>query len=88
METQTTVRPATLQELQARVAYVEQVKEITAYGFLNWIQLHGDETPEFCDTLNWFHVRTIKAIRVQSAADIKRMEGYHTDAILLDAFNS
>jgi phosphoribosylanthranilate isomerase len=66
----------------------EQIKEITAYGFLNWIQLHGDESPIFCETLNWFHVRTIKAIRVQSAADLDRIEAYHTDAVLLDAFNS
>ncbi len=65
----------------------EQIKEITSYGFLNWIQLHGDETPQFCDTLNWFHVRTVKAIRVGSAADLDRIEDYHTDAVLLDAFS-
>jgi len=65
----------------------EQIKEITSYGFLNWIQLHGDEAPAFCDTLNWFHVRTIKAIRVQAASDVERMEEYHTDAVLLDAYN-
>lgn len=66
----------------------DQIKEITAYGFLNWIQLHGDETPKFCDTLTWFHVRTIKAIRVHSGADLDAIDNYHTDAILLDAFNS
>jgi phosphoribosylanthranilate isomerase len=66
----------------------EQIKEITDHGFLNWIQLHGDETPQFCETLKWFHVKTIKAIRVKSAEDIARLEQFHTDAILLDAFNS
>ena len=66
----------------------EQIKEITDHGFLNWIQLHGDETPQFCETLKWFHVKTIKAIRVKSAEDIARIEQFHTDAILLDAFNS
>jgi len=66
----------------------EQIKEITDHGFLNWMQLHGDETPRFCETLKWFHVKTIKAIRVRSAEDIARIEQFHTDAILLDAFNS
>ncbi len=66
----------------------EEIKEITDHGFLNWIQLHGDETPQFCDTLKWFHVKTIKAIRVKSAEDIANIEQFHTDAILLDAFNS
>ncbi len=67
---------------------VEQIKEITDHGFLNWMQLHGDETPQFCETLKWFHIKTIKAIRVKSAEDIARIEQFHTDAILLDAFNS
>lgn len=66
----------------------EEIKEITDHGFLNWMQLHGDETPQFCETLKWFHVKTIKAIRVKSADDIARLEQFHTDAILLDAFNS
>ncbi len=67
---------------------VEEIKEITDHGFLNWIQLHGDETPQFCDTLKWFHVKSIKAIRVKSAEDIANIQQFHTDAILLDAFNS
>ena len=66
----------------------EEIKEITDHGFLNWIQLHGDETPGFCETLKWFHIKTIKAIRVRSAEDIANIEQFHTDAILLDAFNS
>ncbi len=67
---------------------IEEIKEITTHGFLNWIQLHGDEKPQFCETLKWFHVKTIKAIRVKSAEDIANIEQFHTDAILLDAFNS
>jgi len=65
----------------------EEIKDITAHGFLNWIQLHGDETPQFCETLKWFHVKTIKAVRVESSWDIAGIERFRTDAILLDAFN-
>jgi phosphoribosylanthranilate isomerase len=66
----------------------EQMKDITDRGFLNWIQLHGDESPEFCSSMSWFHVKTIKAIRVRSAVDIDNMDLYGTDAVLLDAFDS
>ena len=55
---------------------------------LKGIQLHGDETPEFCQTLLTINVKTMKALRVKTAEDIARAEDYYTDAILLDAFDS
>lgn len=67
-------------------ASVDEIKNITEQGFLNWVQLHGDETPEFCDSLQWLNARTIKAIRVRSADQIKEIQQYYTDAVLLDAF--
>ena len=54
---------------------------------LNWLQLHGDELPEFCHSLGSLHLSTIKALRVKSYEDIKKAELYFTDAILLDAFD-
>ncbi len=54
---------------------------------LNWLQLHGDEGPEFCHSLRTLHLSTIKAIRVKDYNDIKKAEQYFTDAILLDAFD-
>jgi len=66
---------------------VENIKEMVEEGFLNWIQLHGDETQDFCDLLSHIKVRTIKAIRVKSAQDIEKANQYYTDAILLDAFD-
>lgn len=67
---------------------IDQIKEITSQGFLNWIQLHGDETPSFCDSLSDYHVKIMKAIRIKSAEDMQMMYEYSTDAILLDAFNT
>lgn len=54
---------------------------------LNWVQLHGDETAQFCDLLRSLNVKTMKAIRVKDQNDIDKAEQYFTDAILLDAFD-
>jgi phosphoribosylanthranilate isomerase len=65
---------------------MEDIREVAEQGFLNWIQLHGDETTEFCDSLRWLNTRTIKAIRVKESDDITSSNGYNTDAILFDTF--
>ena len=54
---------------------------------LNWVQLHGDESPDFCRSLNSVNVKTMKALRVKDQNDIENAEDYFTDAILLDAFH-
>jgi phosphoribosylanthranilate isomerase len=54
---------------------------------LDWVQFHGDETPEFAEQFRSLNVRTMKAIRVKDEKDIERAEEYFTDAILLDAFD-
>jgi len=54
---------------------------------LDWVQLHGDETIEFCERFNGVNIRTMKAFRVKDEKDIERAEKYFTDAILLDAFD-
>ena len=67
---------------------IEQIKGLTEHGFFNWIQLHGDETPDFCDSLQWLNVRTIKAIRVKDSGTVKTVSQYYTDAVLLDGFDT
>ncbi|MBN2138285.1 MAG: phosphoribosylanthranilate isomerase [Sedimentisphaerales bacterium] len=54
---------------------------------LDWVQLHGDETPDFCQALSSVNVKTMKALRVRDAGDIENAEDYFTDAVLLDAFH-
>jgi len=68
-------------------ASVEQIHETVTSCQLNWAQLHGDESPEFCNEFQFHNVKTMKAIRVKKQEDIKRGEDYFTDAILLDAFD-
>jgi phosphoribosylanthranilate isomerase len=54
---------------------------------LDWVQFHGDEPPDYCEQFGSLNIRTMKALRVKDARDIKRAEEYFTDAILLDAFD-
>jgi len=68
-------------------ATLDDIKPLVAEGTLNWAQLHGDETPEFCELLRTLAVRTIKAIRVTGPESIGHSEKYAADAILFDAFN-
>ncbi len=68
-------------------ASIDQIKEVISECNLDWVQLHGDESPEFCESLLSINVRTMKAIRVKGQEDIERAESFFTDAVLLDAFD-
>ncbi len=65
----------------------DEIKDTIRQCQLNWVQLHGDETPQFCESLGPLDVRTMKALRVKEQGDIEKAEQYFTDAILLDAFD-
>jgi len=54
---------------------------------LDWVQLHGDEDPQFCHLFLSIDVKTMKALRVSDKADIKQADSFFTDAILFDAFH-
>jgi len=66
---------------------IEQIHEIKQICSINWVQLHGDEDPEFCNALRSHDVKTMKAIRVKDQSDIEKAKDFFTDAILLDAFD-
>jgi len=65
----------------------EEIHDITEKCGLNWVQMHGDETSEFCDRVAQLNVKTMKAIRVKDASDIDQAKQYYTNAVLLDAFS-
>jgi len=65
----------------------QKIKDTLEICPLNWIQLHGDETPEFCHSLTLLNVKTMKAIRVKDKSDIDKADEYLTDAVLLDAYH-
>ncbi|MBW8002710.1 MAG: phosphoribosylanthranilate isomerase [Planctomycetes bacterium] len=64
----------------------EHIRGIMDLCQLGWVQLHGDEEPEFCDIFLSLPVKVMKALRIKGESDIERADEYFTDAILLDAF--
>lgn len=59
-----------------------RIAEIVSDAGLNAVQLHGDETPEFCAGLGL--IKIIKAIRVAGDFDSASINRYPVSAILLD----
>lgn len=68
-------------------ASLEEIQQTIYSCQLNWVQLHGDETAEFCQSLGSIDVKTMKALRVKNRKDIEKTDNFFTDAILLDAFD-
>ncbi|HUW19914.1 MAG TPA: phosphoribosylanthranilate isomerase [Sedimentisphaerales bacterium] len=68
-------------------ASFEKIQKASSQCLLNWVQLHGDESPQFCQSFLSLNVKTMKALRVKDQTDIEKAEDYFTDAILLDAFD-
>ncbi|MBD0370602.1 MAG: phosphoribosylanthranilate isomerase [Pyrinomonadaceae bacterium] len=64
----------------------EMVARMAEEANLSTVQLHGDESPEYCRALKSLYV--IKALRVSDVFVPERVLEYETEAILLDAFDS
>jgi phosphoribosylanthranilate isomerase len=62
------------------------VASITDASATTAVQLHGEESPTFCDALRNYPV--IKALRVHDKFSSKEVFEYQTYAILLDTFSS
>ena len=60
----------------------EDVDRAFASGAIDLAQLHGDETPDFCQR---FAGRYIKALRLRDASSLERMAEYRCDLVLVDA---
>jgi phosphoribosylanthranilate isomerase len=69
--------------VNARLDEIERAAD--TIGFTH-VQLHGDEGPAFCAAVaQRTGCRVIKAVRIESGADIRAAERYHTDFHLLDS---
>lgn len=73
-------------------ASLEQIVSTVDRGNLTGVQLHGQESPEFCQALRAALPNTelIKAFRVKDVDTLMETKAYtqHVDAFLLDAFNA
>ena len=61
-----------------------EVERVAREAGLDAVQLHGDETPDYCRSLR--DLTTIKALRVGADYDVESAAAYGTDAVLLDAY--
>jgi phosphoribosylanthranilate isomerase len=62
---------------------LEEIKRVMEYCGLDMIQLHGDETTEFCREFP--SARVIKAVELKNEADFAYAKSYHVGAILVDS---
>lgn len=60
----------------------ERILEIASRLNLSAVQLHGDESPEFCARLA--PLKVIKALRVAGDFDLNQISEYAVDMVLLD----
>ena len=60
----------------------ERIRELVAHLRLSAVQLHGDELPDFCASLD--SLKVIKAFKVGSGFDLGAIRAYRVNAILLD----
>ncbi len=71
---------------------IDLLSEIIINTKLNGIQLHGDESPEFCHQLRQSipnNIEVIKALRIKSPQDLTKANTYenYVDTLLLDAYH-
>ncbi len=78
---------------------IEEILRVVAIGQLNGVQLHGSESPEFCQQLRdackaefkseFGTLKFIKALRIRTDADLEQAEIYQTcvETLLLDAYH-
>ena len=65
-----------------------RIVDIASELGLSAVQLHGDESPEFCERLTSIKTfKTIKAIRVGQKFDLSVIESYRVNMVLLDSSN-
>ncbi|MDO8896710.1 MAG: phosphoribosylanthranilate isomerase [Bacteroidales bacterium] len=55
---------------------IEKITEIAHHAALDFIQLHGEESPEFCRLLNKNGIKIIKAFSIKDGIDFSQTDSY------------
>ena len=67
-------------------AKFEDIKDVLTQCPLTMVQLHGDEDNAFCEQVAGLKLPVLKALRMSGPDDIRKIEQFGTEYILLDAF--
>ena len=70
----------------------EHIQQTVTIGKLNGVQLHGQESPDFCQQIRTAlpdDIEVIKAMRIRQPQDIEQIQVYapYVDTFLLDAYH-
>lgn len=63
----------------------DKVLDIASDVSLDVLQLHGDETPEYCTSLGSDY-KIMKAFRIKDRSSLKSVNGYMTDYYIFDSY--
>jgi phosphoribosylanthranilate isomerase len=78
--------PATVDKIGIVVnPTLDQARAITAVSGITALQLHGTETPEFCERLAQEGIRFEKAIPIVGSDALADVPDFFTDTVLLDS---
>lgn len=68
---------------------LSSVRQIAQYCGIRFLQLHGDESPQYCDTLRREGFKVIKAFRIKDKKSLGKIEQYNykVNAFLFDTFS-
>ena len=69
-------------------ATLDEVAQVADRCRLTLLQLHGEEGPAYCrEAARRTGCKVMKAIRIRNAADVRKLQPFHTDFHLLDAYS-
>ena len=64
-----------------------RIIQIASQCRLDWIQLHGEETPEYCHELRAEGLKLVKVLRPREPKDLEIIPQFPAAAIHLDTYN-
>lgn len=62
---------------------IERIRSFVTELNLDMVQLHGDESPEYCENLE---LPVIKVFRIGDTFDVDNLKDYNVDAFLFDTY--
>ncbi|CAN5603999.1 phosphoribosylanthranilate isomerase [soil metagenome] len=65
----------------------ERIRQLADEVGLDYVQLHGDESPQTVTDLRARSLKVIKALRVRDSASLEALEDYEPELFLLDAYS-